>query len=208
MKTIAITLRLIENDSYPETRNALDVRFSTLFDELGFLPLPLLTYTDFSTYLRKFPVDGVVLSGGNDLASVRPSKISTDRDQFERGVLELAISSNIPVLGICRGMQLIAEYFGSTLKPVDNHVATQHIISPEKDTEYNELLAAMGQTNSYHDYGIDRVGDEIMVLARSDDGEIEAVSHRKHRVLGHMWHPERGAGPRLAELDLIRQFFA
>lgn len=207
MKTIAITQRLVENENYSETRDALDVKFSALFRELDVLPIPLPTYTDFATYLHELPLDGIVLSGGNDLAAVNPNSISADRDQFERGVLKMAIAAKIPVLGICRGMQLIAEYFGSTLKPVTSHVATEHAIVAVEGTSYYDLVSRIGATNSFHDYGIDTVGDGIVVLARSDDGEIEALSHREHRVLGHMWHPERGVGPRTAEVELIKYFF-
>ena len=208
MKTIAITQRLVEHSDYNEIRNALDVRFCELFEGLGFLPLPLLSYTDFARYLRLLPIDGVVLSGGNDLSSVESGKLSSDRDAFERRVLDLAIKSDTPVLGICRGMQLIAEYFGCSLKRLAGHAATEHPIVAAEDTEYSEWLRPIRTANSYHKYGVDRVSESIEVLARSDDGEIEALCHRDHRVLGHMWHPERGPQMRCAELALIRHFFA
>lgn len=208
MKTIAITQRLIENESYSETRDALDVRFADLFAQIDALAIPLPTYADFADYLRQLSLDGIVLSGGNDVGSQNEDRLSIDRDRFERGVIDAALEAGIPVLGICRGMQVIAEYFGGRLKRVANHVGVEHAIEAVTGAPYFDQLSKIGTVNSYHNCGVNFAGDELIVLARSEDGEIEALAHREYKVLGQMWHPERGGEPRSAEVELIRHFFS
>lgn len=208
MKKIAITQRLIENESYAETRDALDVRFAKLFEQIDALAVPVPTFANFTDYLRELSFDGIVLSGGNDIGSMGGDQLSIDRDRFEHGVIDAAIDAGIPVLGICRGMQVIAEHFGSRLKRMTNHVGVVHAITAVADTPYFDYLSKIGPVNSYHDCGIDVLGDRLIELARSEDGEIEALAHNEYRVLGQMWHPERGGEPRAAEVELIRHFFS
>lgn len=208
MKTIAITQRLVENESYPETRDALDVKFANLFEQINALAIPLPTYADFAQYFRELSFDGIVLSGGNDVGSTGGDRLSADRDCFEHGVVGAALEAGIPVLGICRGMQVITKYFGGTLKRVANHVGVEHAIEAVAGTPYFDQLSKLGTVNSYHDWGIDAAGDGLIILARSGDGEIEALAHREYKVLGQMWHPERGGEPRNAEVELIKYFFS
>ena len=126
MKKIAITQRLIENETYYEVRETLDINYCKLVRACGFLPIVLPYETDFEEYFKELGVDGVLLTGGNDLDSCSSSNLSKKRDIYEKNLLEYCILNNIPVFGICRGMQLIAQYFGSSLKKVNGEVNTRH----------------------------------------------------------------------------------
>ena len=79
-------------------------------------------------------------------------------------------------------MQVILEYFGCELEQVQGHVAVHHMIS-----------GALGglKVNSFHNQACYKVKDPLEVLARTQDGVIEAVRHKEKRILGTMWHPER-----------------
>lgn len=82
MMNIAVTQRLMLNDCYHELREALDTRWSLLFDELNFLPIILPIEYDFKKYFENIKIDGIVLTGGNDLNSLNSSDESLQRDIF------------------------------------------------------------------------------------------------------------------------------
>ena len=83
MKKIAITQRLIKNDSYHEIREALDVNYSKLIRACGYLPIVLPYKIYFKDYMKELDIHGVILTGGNDLNSVNNNSLSETRDNFE-----------------------------------------------------------------------------------------------------------------------------
>ena len=209
MKRIGLTLRVSENQSYPERRDCIDQRWAKLLLQLNYLPvlLPNLGSTDVEAFLNDSALDGVVLTGGNSLITpdCTPADAAPERDAFEQTLLRWATSREIPVLGICRGMQMINLHFGGNLSNLSNHVGSDHPVT------FSGPLAKLGtvNVNSFHDQGIPagNVGEGLDILARAPDGSIEAVSHTDHHILGIMWHPERSSP--LTEIDrqLIREAF-
>ena len=125
MKRIGITQRLEREEKFGEIRNSLDIRWQKLLLSLDLIPLPIPIKTDFSLYAN-LDLDGIILTGGNDLSSQSNNFLSELRDKHEIECIQFAIKNSIPLLGVCRGMQLIAEYFCSSFKKVDNHVAKRH----------------------------------------------------------------------------------
>jgi len=115
MKKIAITQNIIINESYKETREALDIKWGLLFQKLGFLPIILPIDYDFKSYFDSLHLDGILLTGGNDLSIINPNIESIKRDIFEKSLIKYAIEHNIPIFGVCRGMQIMAEYFSQLL---------------------------------------------------------------------------------------------
>lgn len=170
-----------------ETRDFIDHRLVSFLDSLGFLivlvPNSLVgeEKSDVSgcdnlvTWMNNFEVGGIVLSGGNDIDEF-PA-----RERTELRLLDQAISLNLPVLGICRGMQVIARRFGSMLSPVVDHVCVRHDVVGEINRN----------VNSYHGHQIAECPDGFRVLARAEDGCIEAIRNDHLNWEGWMWHPER-----------------
>ena len=83
-KNIAITQRLVLNDSYYELREALDIKWGNLFQILNFLPIVLPIECDFEKYFTTIDIGGILLTGGNDINIYKPSKISFQRDFLKR----------------------------------------------------------------------------------------------------------------------------
>lgn len=173
--------------------------------------------TDSSGSAREFAarLDGLVLQGGAD---IHPScygrqpmhaESVTDlvRDQFELELLREFIAAGKPVLGICRGMQLINVLFGGTLhQDLLEAGAAQdaHVVAGAEEAYRHGLSIVPGgllsrlydgitvaQVNSIHHQGIETLGEGLVIEARSHDGVIEAFRRiGASFVVGVQWHPE------------------
>lgn len=208
MKNIAITQRLIENEGYREIRDALDVRWAEFFKKIGCLPIILPSYHDFVPYFKSFRISGIILSGGNDLSLLSDNELSKKRDDFEKRLIKFGISKGIPILGICRGMQIIADYFGCDFKKVQGHAGTEHKLVVSDRSRFKDNLKKIKSVNSYHNYGIDNISRNLIISVKSDDGIIEAIEHKKYNIFGQMWHSERKGLFCREELKIIKRFFA
>lgn len=197
MKMIALTQRVDIIDTYGERRDALDQRWGKLLLQSGLLPVTVPNNPGWlEVFLAQQAVDGILLTGGNSLACYGGN--APERDAVEALLLDYAISRNLPVLGVCRGMQVILDRCGVTLQTVTGHVAAEQ----EIDVEGQRV-----RVNSYHDWGTYAASAELNVWARADDGVIKAVRHKMHRIWGIMWHPERFASFRSEDLALLQRIF-
>jgi len=195
---IAVSQRRDAVAGRDEVRDALDDRLAGLLWELGFLPLPLASgVAQPADYLTALVPDGVLLSGGNDIGS------APARDALEWTALEYAAAHGRPVLGICRGLQMINHFQGGALRPVSGHRAVRHRVT-------GPLVGPGGrEVNSYHDQGLlaADLGDQLQAVARADDGVVEALRHQRRPWLGIMWHPERDTPVASADRELITRHF-
>jgi len=165
-------------------------------------------------------LDGLILSGGADIdpsaysADPHPETTIThpDRDHAELALLDAALAREMPVLAICRGMQMLNVVHGGDL---DQHlperlgheghretpgVFSEHEVRLEPGSRTATLLGTRAAVKSSHHQGLDRVGEGLDVVGWAEDGTIEAVEDPEHRfVLGVLWHPEEGEDKRLFE---------
>jgi len=204
---IAITQRLMLNDSYYELRETLDTRWGLLFDKLNFLPIVLPIEYDFKKYFENIEIDGILLTGGNDLNSLSQSKESEQRDTFEKKLIEYGITNSIPIFGVCRGMQILAEYFGSNFEKVNNQIGIKHHLKVNEKSKYFDVLQQLKEVNSFHNYAINNLPVELLVSATDERGMIKAIEHSKYKIFAQMWHSERENPFEEAELVLIKEFF-
>lgn len=191
-RIVAVSQRVDVIEDREERRDALDQRVTSWLGAAGLLPLVVpngfASPTELREWLGVVSPAAVVLSGGNDVGEV------PERDLTERCLLDHASESGLPALGICRGMQMMAVWAGGTLKSVEGHVRTRHVLSGEMTNE----------VNSYHNIALADCPPGFVVTASSEDGEIEAMRHESLPFQGWMWHPEREATFSVADVDRAR----
>lgn len=208
MRPVLVSQRLVRASGYDEVRDALDIRWAPFLNAAGFVAVPLPSGGDIAAFLASFSdIAGVVLSGGNDLAGVNDDPLSEARDAFEHELCDVAAARHWPVLGVCRGLQLIAARTGMALEAVSGHVATRHDVTIEAGGRWLQSAAARS-VNSYHGFAPSGAEpDDFVILGRSADGVIEAMEHRDLPVAAIMWHPEREDRFDPADIALFRHFF-
>lgn len=174
-------------------------------------------------------LDGVIITGGRDVVPAHYGQEphpATDegiednrrRDRFEFALVRGAMRRGMPVLGICRGAQVLNVALGGTLHQhlpdvighnrhqQGNAVFTTSTVRTVPGTRLAELIGESSDAQCYHHQAIDRLGNGLAVSARDDDGVIEAVEldqarHPNDFVLAVQWHPEE-------RLDDLRLFAA
>lgn len=198
MRRVAVTQRVELVSAYAERRDALDQRWTAFLARCGLIPLLVPNNPEIlAGLLEGADISGVVLTGGGNLMPYGGN--APERDRTERLLIQLSIGQGRPLLGVCRGMQAIQAYFGVPLTTVEGHVTAQQTIAIDGER---------ANVNSYHDLGARGTSPELEVWATADDGVVKAVRHRKHRIEGIMWHPERFAPDfRVADVDHFRRFF-
>ena len=179
----------------------------------GGVPVIIPPLSDTSVIINTLEhLDGLILSGGADYdphyAGEEPcpllGTINEERDLPELFITQLAYNRQLPILGICRGIQTLAMVLGGHVRQdisdiwqlnhsqeEERHVAT-HSVFVEKDSLlYNIYAASELSVNSFHHQAVDDAGPRFRVIARSDDGIIEAMESTEYKsILGVQWHPE------------------
>ena len=207
MKKILITPRLMEHTDYPEIREAVDVRWGEFCQELGAASYITCLQNFSDAYVNDAETAGIVLSGGNDLSLLNPDdQLSQMRDKFELALIDKAVKRRLPLIGICRGMQILAHYFGTALVKLPGHAGTRHAVSFEK-ADNCPWLTGLKEVNSYHNWGIRRLPSELQSCMMAADGSIECFRHRHLPVWGQMWHPEREAPFSEIDMTTFKEFF-
>ena len=152
-------------------------------------------------------LDGLVIAGGPDVEPVhygatpdpRTGPPARARDTWELALIQAALAADVPLLGICRGMQLLNVALGGTLvQHIDGHaevvgVFGHHAVKPVPGTRYGDIAPEETAVPTYHHQAVDRLGEGLLPSAHAADGTVEAVELPGARwALGVQWHPEMG----------------
>ncbi|MDH6350469.1 MULTISPECIES: gamma-glutamyl-gamma-aminobutyrate hydrolase family protein [Brevibacillus] len=209
---IGLTTFLSEQSKYSTvSRNYVDSIYAA-----GGVPITIPIVedkTDYSEYIDL--VDGILFTGGNDIAPYyfgeNPLKelhsMSSIRDEYELSLFRKAYEKNVPIFGICRGIQLINVALGGSLYQdiysqipgALGHSPTQtasdelyHSIQISKHTQLYDIFGEERIfTNSFHHQSVKQLGKNLVATAFSEDGIVEALESTEERfLLGVQWHPE------------------
>jgi putative glutamine amidotransferase len=195
--------------------------------------LDMISATD-APRVRAKDYDGILFTGGED---VDPSLYGEakhhenvhdfrPRDEFEFALLDGALARRIPILGICRGVQMINVKFGGTLyqdmkedaEPQFEHRQTElgktrqepthSVLVTDEDSILGAIVQGACRVNSLHHQAVKRVGRGLKVTARSEDGFVEAVESADEYpfLMAVQWHPEEMVNNSAEQRDLFVKF--
>ncbi|MGP0094477.1 MAG: gamma-glutamyl-gamma-aminobutyrate hydrolase family protein [Xanthobacteraceae bacterium] len=176
-----MTQRVVVDPPHGYRRDCLDQVWTKFLLRCDLVPVPMPNTAEAAlTLCEKASICGIVLTGGNDLAAYGGD--APDRDATESALLDFAERRGLPVLGVCRGMQIIQHHFGIPLRQVDGHIASRQCIHIE---------GKIAEVNSFHKFGSMETRAPLKTWAIADDGVVKAIRHEDGRIIGMMWHPER-----------------
>ena len=190
---VGISQRSLPPTEFGERRFGLDRRWFPFLDRCGLVAVPLPNLAGVAVRTAEaLGLRGLVLTGGDDLG--RYGGPTPDRDEAERALLGWASAAGLPVLGVCRGAQLLLDAHGAELVAVDGHVAVRHVLSDGRPV------------NSYHRRAALSVPPPLRVTATCGP-VVEAFEHERAAITGVMWHPEREEPPSPEDVRLVRRLF-
>lgn len=209
---VALTCRRVHEVRYEEERDALSSDWVKFCREHNFLPAAIPNCPDIAIrILNVIRPRLVIITGGNDFIQTDFGDFSECRNQTEIKVLDWAIATSTPVLGVCRGMHVINGYFGGNVQAFGIseaiHNNTTHIVRI-----FGLLKEKLGsqeiRTNSFHKQGVHirDLADELEAIALCEvDKTVEALINKKSRIIGVGWHPERKNNPCVLD-DIILNY--
>jgi putative glutamine amidotransferase len=161
-------------------------------------------------------VDGIIFTGGGDIDPAlygqalheKTERIDPERDRFEMALAEYVVTKSKPVLGICRGIQLLNVATGGDLiqhlpdvvgKEVlhlgDNGDETEHEVSLKQQSRLKSIIEnGVVKVRSKHHQGLGKISEDWEITGHAGDGSVEALEHKKHPwMMAVLWHPELAA---------------
>lgn len=192
-------------DAGPERRDALAHDWAVLLraalPRSLWVPVPNVG-DDVLDLVDGFRLDGFILTGGEDFGT------SALRDATERRLLERCTAGGLPVLAVCRGLQLVQSACGGRLAPVPapHDGGSEHAIHVVHERGARLVGATPFAAPSFHRWGV-RVEDlapALEPLALADDGVVEMLAHRSAPLVAVQWHPERPLAEPERALSLLR----
>lgn len=203
---IAVSMRVVKAFDYDEPRDAISHDWIRFFEKNNWdFILVTNCMNNVCRYLDDLKVNSILLSNGNDVIELKSEFLSLgqsiERDKTEKAMLNWAIESNLPVLGVCRGLHLVNVYFGGSIKYnlknskgyKVNHIAKTHLIEIIDPTTQEFFSTNSAMVNSYHEHGVteEKLAKKLIPFAITSDRIIEGFYLRDKPILAIQWHPER-----------------
>lgn len=185
-------MRVAQAAGYDEPRDCLAqdwTRFmAAVLPGVRWVPIPNVG-ADVATFLRDWNLDGFILTGGNDIGECAL------RDETERTLLQEAVERQLPVFGVCRGLQFIQSFFGGALRrcPREEHVNVRHLVRVTPEPGHWGRPLELHEVNSFHGWGVPvaDLAEPLSAFAATADSWAEGIVHREFPITAVQWHPER-----------------
>jgi N5-(cytidine 5'-diphosphoramidyl)-L-glutamine hydrolase len=190
LKKILVTQRVEVIEEYGERRDSIDQKWLEFLSSCNLHPVIIpnnLNYVKELLATNKF--SGALLTGGNSL--IKYGGNSPERDLVEYFLLDWSIKNNKPLLGVCRGMQMIQDHFENKLEQIIGHINTKHSLQIHDEHKLTPLLRKLNHVNAFHEFGAKKATGDLVATASSNDGVVMAIEHKKYPIYGIMWHSER-----------------
>ena len=199
---IAVSTRVVLNTTYPESRDALSHDWIDFLDAKSVTPVLVPnTLRDPSGYLKAVGAQGLLLTGGDDLGRLPGETDITpapgDRDRTEHALLDHAVNHALPVLGVCRGLQVVNVFFGGSLvrdlNSLGHHINATHPLEIVAEILDGATHLGGAVTNSYHGQGVllSGLASDLRAFALAQGNVVEGLYHPGRDILAVQWHPER-----------------
>ena len=191
MKKIGISLRVEIIEKYNERRDSISHDWINFLQTNDCVPILIPNNIDnLENYISDLNLDGIILSGGDNLGDF------PERDETENIILKFGIKNSIPILGVCRGMQIINHFFDGKISKnaSSSHVGKSHNVEILNSDLIKKFDNSKIPVNSFHNNLIKRedIGNELEIFALAEtDNSIEGYFHKNYPIMGVMWHPER-----------------
>jgi len=191
MKEILITSNPIKK--FEQTYYSIDSNWFDYFNEFKVVPLPN-DITRLKDFLDPAKASAIVLSGGGDILNNNLAKDGFDknREKVEEFLIDFSIKNNIPVIGVCRGMQKIMTYLEKDVNFVNNKIAIK------KEYQIKNLATVNDSSKSnrtcFNNYSIPsnkQIEKSWDILETDENSNLLCVKHHRYKILCFMWHPER-----------------
>lgn len=199
MKFVLVTQRVEHLVDRGESRDAIDQKWSKLLFEANLLPLFLpndVTIAKAMINNIQGAICGALLTGGNSIQCCEGD--SPERDEMELFLVDYCIEHKMPVLGVCRGMQVLLDKYGGEFKKVKGQVLpSQQVFVNSKEVT----------KNSYHDWSSVDIPQEFIVFAETECKIVKGVKHQTEALTGIMWHPERLVPFHADDIEMLKGVF-
>ena len=206
---------------FKDKHNSIEEAYSNAIVKHGALPVLIPTVEQQRSYLADIikRIDGLLIPGSRDMdpdyygekPHPRLNPMSRERTEAEFMALEMAIENDIPILGICGGMQFINVFFGGSLyqdiqalidKPLVHEKGSIHPVEIKNSSMLHKILGTNEfNVKSYHHQAVNKLGRNLTISAVAPDGIIEGLESDQHSIVAVQWHPE------LENTDISKKIF-
>lgn len=208
---IAVSMRIVENQTYAETRDAVSHDWITFLQRFDVTPILVPNVLDDPTrFLELLRVEGLILTNGEDVGATLPPENGAlksphrHRDATECSLASFALERHLPIFGVCRGFQFLNVYFGGSVTRDISHTcqgAGEHVTRAGHpvdvvDPRFRGVLGVSRLTvNSFHTSGVTsgNLAPGLRPFAVASGGIVEGWYHSEFDVLAIQWHPERAS---------------
>lgn len=178
---IIVTQRIDFFPPHNERRDSLDINWYSFFEKVGVTPILIPNNLNITIrILRSFKIDGILLTGGNTLAHLKGGD-APERDEVEKYLVEYGLNCKIPIIGVCRGFQILQHYFAGELIPIKGYAGIEHQVFMNG----NKVRTITTHCN----YGFKNSPFDIISI--DENNIVLSAENKEKKIYGQLWHPER-----------------